>query len=49
MSTIKKRVERTRHRFSAPSVWRLGAVECALLALIALGVATTVVMAIENP
>jgi hypothetical protein len=41
--------ERNRRRFPSPTARRLGPVECALLALIALSVAITVVMAIVNP
>jgi hypothetical protein len=46
---IEEHDKRTRRRFDRPTARRLGPVECMLLALIALGVAITVVMAIVNP
>lgn len=49
MVGTKERAERKRHRFLSPSVRRLGLVEYTLIALIALGVAITVAMAILNP
>lgn len=43
------RIRRRRHRFQLPAAWRLGSVECALFALIVLGVAITAAMAILDP
>jgi hypothetical protein len=46
---IRDSDEPERPRFRPPTAGRLGPFECTLLALIALGVAITVVMAIVNP
>jgi hypothetical protein len=46
---IKEHDEGRQRRGARPTARRLGAVECMLLALIALGVAITGVMAIVNP
>lgn len=46
---VPAKVWRKARRFTAATTWRLGSVEYALLALIALGVTITVVMAIVNP
>ena len=49
LAAIDGQHHRMRRRFASPPRQRLGAVEHALLALIALGVAITIVMAIVNP
>jgi hypothetical protein len=49
VGTRRRRHERRRPRVRAPTVWRLGLVDYALVALTALGVAITLVMAIVNP
>jgi hypothetical protein len=49
MVTIKEHDDRKRRRFRSPTAPRLGPVECTLLALIALSVAVTLVMAIVDP
>jgi hypothetical protein len=46
---LNEQHEGKRRRFASLRTWLLGPVEFTLLALIALGVATTVVMAIVNP
>jgi hypothetical protein len=46
---VKRQHEPRWRRFASPARRRVGSVEYALLALIALGVAITVVMAIVNP
>jgi len=46
---INEQHERERRRFTSPGTRGLGPVEYMLLALIALGVAITLVMAIVNP
>jgi hypothetical protein len=49
MVTITEHHDRNRRRFRSRTAPRLGPVECTLFALIALSVATTLVMAIVNP
>lgn len=49
LAASKGQDERTRPTFASPRRRGLGAVEYALLTLIALGVAITIVMAIVNP
>ena len=48
-ATVEERHERRRRRSTSPTTRRLGLIDCTLLALIALGVAITVAMAIVNP
>ena len=48
-ATVEKRAERARRRSTSPTTPRLGLIDCTLLALIALGVAITVAMAVVDP
>lgn len=48
-ATVEKRDERRRRRSTWPTTGRLGLMDYTLLALVALGVAITVAMAIVNP